>query len=192
MRIIQSMIDLLLLVIFVLGFLIGLRRGFVLQLLHMTGFIVAFVVAVIYYDDLSPKLDLWIPYPELPESQQWAIFLENVSLESAFYNAVAFAIIFFGIKIIMQIIASMLDFLADLPVLNVVNNLFGGVLGLLEIYFIVFLFLYLGALVPIPFIQNAVDGSFIAQMIIEHTPLLSNQIKTLWFEHVAEHLPNFS
>ncbi|WP_377344924.1 CvpA family protein [Pontibacillus salicampi] len=186
------MIDLLLLVIFVLGFLIGLRRGFVLQLLHMTGFIVAFVVAVIYYDDLSPKLDLWIPYPELPESQQWAIFLENVSLESAFYNAVAFAIIFFGIKIIMQIIASMLDFLADLPVLNVVNNLFGGVLGLLEIYFIVFLFLYLGALVPIPFIQNAVDGSFIAQMIIEHTPLLSNQIKTLWFEHVAEHLPNFS
>ncbi|MYL34181.1 hypothetical protein GLW08_07960 [Pontibacillus yanchengensis] len=185
------MIDLLLLAMLVFGFLIGMRRGFILQLLHMTGFIVAFVIAVIYYDDLAPKLKLWVPFPDLPEGQQWAVFLDSVP-EGAFYNAIAFFIIFFVVKVIMQIIASMLDFITDLPLLNMVNNLFGGVLGFIEIYFIIFIFLYLGALLPISFIQNAVDGSVLAKMIIEHTPLLSDQIKTLWFEHVAERIPNFS
>ncbi|KGX89057.1 CvpA family protein [Pontibacillus litoralis] len=182
------MIDLLLLALFILGFFIGLKRGFILQLLHMVGFIVAFLCAAIYYDVLAPKLELWIPYPELPEGEQWAIFLNNESIEGAFYNAIAFVLIFFGAKIVLQIIASMLDFLADLPLFNVISNIFGAALGVIEVYFIVFILLCLIALIPIPVLQNALDGSIIAQMIIEHTPVLSNQLKMLWFEHVAEHL----
>ncbi|MCA0969870.1 CvpA family protein [Halobacillus litoralis] len=179
------MIDLLLLFILLIGIYTGLKRGFILQLLHLVGFIVAFVVAVMYYDDLSPKLTLWVPYPELPEDATWAVFVENLDLEQAFYNAVAFSILFFGTKIILHIIASMLDFVSELPILNSFNSLLGGVLGFIETYVIMFVILYIAALVPLELVQNALDGSFLAQFIIERTPVFSEQLKTLWFEHVA-------
>ncbi|WP_027955195.1 CvpA family protein [Halobacillus kuroshimensis] len=179
------MIDLLLLFLLFIGILTGLKRGFILQLFHLIGFIVAFVVAVIYYDDLSPKLTLWVPYPELPADATWAVFLDNLPLEQAFYNAVAFAILFFGAKIVLHIIASMLDFVSELPILNSLNTLLGGILGFVENYVILFVVLYIAALVPVAGVQSALDGSLLAQLIIEHTPVLSNELENLWIEHVA-------
>lgn len=179
------MIDLLLLFLMFIGILTGLKRGFILQLFHLIGFIVAFVAAVIYYDDLSPKLTLWVPYPELPADASWAVFLDNLPLEQAFYNAVAFAILFFGAKIVLHIIASMLDFVSELPILNSLNTLLGGILGFVENYVILFVVLYIAALVPVAGVQSALDGSLLAQLIIEHTPVLSNELENLWIEHVA-------
>ncbi|WP_077621302.1 CvpA family protein [Sediminibacillus massiliensis] len=180
------MIDLVLLLILIFGFFIGIKRGFVLQLFHLIGFIAAFIVAVLYYDDLAPRLQLWIPYPDLPDDSSWAIFLGSTSMEQAFYNAIAFAIIFFGARIILQIIASMLDFIAALPILSSINSLLGGILGFIEIYLLLFLFLYIGALVPVEFVQTILEHSAIASFIIENTPFISNQIKNLWFENVAD------
>ncbi|MFD2926172.1 CvpA family protein [Halobacillus naozhouensis] len=178
------MIDILLLIILFFGVMVGVRRGFILQLFHLIGFIAAFIVAVMYYDNLAPKLILWVPYPELPEGASWAIFAENLPLEQAFYNAAAFAILFFGVKIILQIIASMLDFVAELPILSSINSLLGGILGFAERYFLLFILLYIAALVPLSVVQNALDGSFLAQFIIESTPILSSQIKTMWVDHM--------
>ncbi|MFG6148325.1 CvpA family protein [Halobacillus sp. B23F22_1] len=179
------MIDLLIIIILLLGIFTGFKRGFILQLFHLIGFIVAFVAGVLFYDDLAPKLVLWIPYPDLPQDSSWAVFLDNLPLEAGFYNAIAFAIIFFGVKIALSIVASMLDFVSELPILNSINNLLGAILGFVERYVIVFILLYISALVPVSGIQNAIDGSFLAQLIIEHTPVLSAQLKNLWIEQVA-------
>ena len=61
----KEMIDLAILLILAIGFIIGLRRGFILQIIHLTGFIAAFIVSYLYFDDLAPKLELWVPYPTL-------------------------------------------------------------------------------------------------------------------------------
>ncbi|WP_077327330.1 CvpA family protein [Virgibacillus siamensis] len=175
------MVDILILILLIFGFLMGLKRGFILQAFHLIGFITAFLVAAFYYDDLSERLALWIPYPELADSSAWADFLESLPLEGAFYNAVAFAIIFFAVKIILQIIASMLDFVADLPVLNSVNKLLGAVLGFVEIYLLIFIILYILALTPLAQVQEWINDSSIALFIIEYTPFLSEQVKELWF-----------
>lgn len=178
------MVDIILLLLLIFGFFVGLKRGFILQLFHLIGFIAAFIVAVLYYDQLASRLALWIPYPELPEKSSWADFLENLPLETAFYNAIAFAIIFFAVKIVLQIIASMLDFVAELPILHSVNKILGGVLGFIEIYLILFIILYILALTPLPSIQSWVNDSGIAIFIVEHTPLFSEKLKELWFTHV--------
>lgn len=175
------MISLIILLILIFGFFMGLKRGFVLQLMHLCGFIIAFIVAAIYYKKLAGKLSLWIPYPELGDNAVWAVFNNTMSLENAFYNGIAFVIIFFGTKIILQIIASMLDFLARLPVLHSINKLLGSILGFVEVYLITFIILYLIALVPIASIQTRVEKSFVAKLIVEHTPFLSSGIESLWF-----------
>ncbi|UOQ47194.1 CvpA family protein [Gracilibacillus caseinilyticus] len=176
------MVNLILIVLFIIGVLVGMRRGFILQVLHLTGFIVAFIVAATYYDDLASNLELWIPYPEIMSDASWAVFLEAVPLETAYYNAIAFGALFFVSKIILQIIATMLDFVADLPFLRLINSWLGAVLGFVEVYLLIFVALYILALAPVSHIQTMIDHSGIATSIIEHTPVLSEKLTNYWFE----------
>ena len=178
------MISLIILLLLIFGFFMGLKRGFILQLMHLTGFIIAFIVAAFYYKKLSVHLSLWIPYPDIGDSTIWAIFNSTMPLESAFYNGIAFILIFFVTKIVLQIIASMLDFLARMPVLRPINKLLGSILGFLEVYLILFVLLFVLALAPIGKVQAKLDGSFMAKLIIEKTPFLTNGIESLWFTEI--------
>ncbi|MEI3612618.1 CvpA family protein [Pseudogracilibacillus sp. SO30301A] len=184
------MISIIILLVLIFGFFMGLKRGFILQLMHLVGFIIAFIVAILYFRKLASHLPYWIPYPEFSSDQVWAVFLNSMPLENAFYNAIAFAIIFFATKIILQIIASMLDFLANLPVLRQLNKLLGAILGFVEVYFITFLILFVLALLPMEAIQVRIKSSFLATLIVEHTPILSKAMEKLWFTDVLSILYN--
>ncbi|WP_201716633.1 CvpA family protein [Rossellomorea arthrocnemi] len=179
------MLDLALLVILVIGFLIGLKRGFILQVIHIFGFIVSFIVAYIYYDQLAPKLTLWIPYPVLDEQSTLNMIFESTHLDQAYYRVIAFALIFFAVRIILQIIGSMLDFVAHLPLLKQLNVLGGGILGFIEAYLMIFILLYIAVLLPIESVQTFINNSFIAEAMVKHTPVFSDMVKSWWIEYVA-------
>ncbi|MBM6617527.1 CvpA family protein [Bacillus suaedaesalsae] len=178
------MLDLAILLILGIGFFIGLRRGLILQVVHLTGFIAAFIVSYLYFDELAPKLKLWVPYPELSDGSVMSLIFSSADLESAYYRAIAFAMLFFGTKIVMQILGSMLDFLAHLPILKQINSWAGGVLGFVEVYLIMFLLLYIGALLPVELIQSHMQDSFMAMTIVKHTPIFSGTIQELWIENM--------
>lgn len=178
------MVSLIIILILVFGFLRGLKRGFILQLMHLTGFIIAFIVAALFYRKLASHVSLWVPYPDIGDDSLWAIFLNTLPLEAAFYNAIAFAIIFFATKIVLQIIASMLDTLANLPVLRSINKILGAALGFIEVYLVTFIVLFILALVPIGSLQTHIKSSFLATLIVEHTPILSKLLQSLWFTEV--------
>lgn len=180
------MLDLAILAILVIGFLIGLRRGLILQVIHLIGFFVAFAAAYVYSDDLAPKLKLWIPFPSINNSETLTMFFNSVGLENAFHHAIAFAIIFFAAKIILQMIGSMLDFIAHLPILKQLNKWGGGLLGFIEVYLIMFILLYIAALFPTASVQEPLNDSFMAEVMVKDTPFLSNEIQELWFEYVPE------
>lgn len=173
-------LTLILLVILIGGFFIGLRRGLVFQIVHLTGLVAAFVVAYLYFDTLAPKLRLWIPFPSGASDGTFSFFSSALSLEDAYYNAIAFAMLFFATKILMHILGSMLDFLMELPILHMANRWLGGAFGFIEVYLIVFLCLCLAALIPVDTIQHAVSNSVLAQAMVQHTPFISEQIKDLW------------
>src|SRR4051812_43301567 len=179
------MIDLVIILLLIFGFFIGLKRGFILQLVHTIGFIIAYIVANLYYDDLAPKLTLWVPYPNLGTTSPLKLFSENGNMEEAFYRAIAFVIIFIAVKVLLQIIGSMLDFIAHLPILKQLNVWAGGVLGFAEVYLIIFILLYIAALVPMEVLQKPLDDSIMANLIVNHTPFLSQQIKSMWIEYSA-------
>ncbi|MDY0408614.1 CvpA family protein [Virgibacillus soli] len=174
------MVDFILVLLLIFGLLMGLKRGLILQVFHLIGFIVSFVIAIYYYKKLASKLVLFIPYPDLSDKSSWADFLQALPLETAFYNAIAFVIIFFAAKIALQIIASMLDFVASLPILNSVNKLLGALLGFIEVYLLSFITLFLLALTPVDAIQQYINNSSVALFIIEKTPVLSKEMVKLW------------
>ncbi|MGR3765291.1 CvpA family protein [Rossellomorea sp. NS-SX7] len=179
------MLDLVLLIILLAGFFTGLQRGFILQAVHMTGFIISFIVAYIYYDQLAPKLTLWIPYPVLDEQSKLNMIFEMTNMDQAYYRVIAFAMIFFAVKIIVHVFGSMLDFVAHLPILKQLNVIGGGLLGLIETYLIIFILLFIAVLLPIDTVQSFINDSFIAQAMVKHTPVFSELVKDWWIENGA-------
>lgn len=174
------MVSLILLAVFVFGFLIGLKRGGMQQIIHLAGFLLSYIITFIFYRPFAEYLTLLIPFPELAHTD-WAIFSEGGAIEGAFYRAIAFALLFFGIKIVLQILLSMTNVITGLPVIRSFNKLTGAVLGFIEFYFIAFIIVYILALTPVSNIQALIEGSSIANLMIKYTPILTQIAKAMLF-----------
>jgi uncharacterized membrane protein required for colicin V production len=176
----RMLLNLILLVILASGFLMGFRRGLILQLVHLAGFVISYIIAMMYYKPLAGTLKFWIPFPTSASQSDMFQFLGNMDLQTAYYRAIAFVILFIAVKIILNILGSMLNFLAELPILRSVNHLSGALLGFIEVYLILFFLLYAGSLTPISEIQSSIGQSSLAQSMIAHTPVFSKMFKDMW------------
>jgi uncharacterized membrane protein required for colicin V production len=177
------MLDILLLIFFAASILVGLKRGFIVQAIHLISFFVALIVAYIYYKPLAEKFVLWIPYPGLTEGSSMALAVDALNVDLTFYRIIAFAVIFFAVKLALQILGSVFDFLTYLPVLKSVNRLLGAILGFLEFYLILFILLYVLALLPIESLQNLMGHSIIANLMLEHTPIFTSMVQDWWYSY---------
>ncbi|MFP3812736.1 CvpA family protein [Bacillus sp. MM09(2025)] len=172
------MIDIIILFLLLMGTLVGLKRGFILQFIKLISFVVSILVASMFYQSLAPQLT-WIPAPNFSGGQaQLAFFSGN--LETAYYNTIAFIILFILTKILLAIIGGLLTTIASIPVIKQVNKLLGGVLGFLETYLFVFILLFVAALLPVDALQTMLSKSILADAIVSNTPYLSGLIKDLW------------
>ena len=178
------MLDFILFVILIASFLIGAKRGLIVQLIHLASFIIAFIVAYIYYKQLAQHFVLWIPYPGFTDGITQTLNLEALDIDRTFYRVLAFALIFFVVKFALQIVASIFDFLTYLPVLNTVNRLLGALFGFIEVYLLLFLALYVFALVPIEKIQSILDGSVLTGLMLEKTPIFTSLVKNWWYIYI--------
>lgn len=175
------MLDIILLIIFAASILVGLKRGFIVQAIHLASFFVALIVAYIYYKPLAEKFVLWIPYPGVTDSSSMVLVLDSLNVDETFYRIIAFAIIFFVVKIALQILGSIFDFITYLPILNSVNRILGAILCFIEFYFLLFILMYVLALIPMGPIQDLMDGSFIANLMLEHTPIFTDMVRDWWY-----------
>ncbi|MFT8318580.1 MAG: CvpA family protein [Sporolactobacillus sp.] len=178
------LLDLIILLLLASGLFMGFRRGLILQVVRLGGFIVSYLVAVSYFKKLAPVLKFWIPFPSSAAHSGTFDFLGPMNLQTAYYQAIAFIILFIAVKIVLTILGSMLDFLAEFPLIRPVNHLTGAALGFVEIYLVVFLLLYASALTPISGLQSAINDSSLAQSIIGHTPVFSQMIKNMWIAFI--------
>ncbi|MGJ5635860.1 CvpA family protein [Bacillus altitudinis] len=172
------MIDIIILFLLLMGTLVGLKRGFILQFIKLISFVVSILVASMFYQSLAPQLT-WIPAPNFSGGQaQLAFFSGN--LETAYYNTIAFIILFILTKILLAIIGGLLTTIASIPVIKQVNKLLGAVLGFLETYLFVFILLFVAALLPVDALQTMMSKSMLADAIVNSTPYLSGLVKDLW------------
>lgn len=178
------MLDILILLLLLAGLFVGAKRGLIVQLIHMTGFVIALFVAYTYYKPLAEKFVLWIPYPAVDSGSTLTIAIDRLDLDQTFYQLIAFALIFFVIKFALQLVASMFDFLKYLPVLGFFSKITGAILGFIEFYILLFIVLYILALLPIAPFQNLMQNSTLASYLLEHTPFLSEKVKEWWYIYV--------
>ncbi|MDA1477544.1 CvpA family protein [Bacillus changyiensis] len=175
------MLDIIIIILLLSGLLIGLKRGFIRQCIRLVTFIVAIAVAGVYYRDLAPKLG-WIPAPDFSGGQAAFSFF-NGSLKDAYYNMIAFLILFILTIILLRIAASFLDAVARIPVIKQVNQILGALLGFVEIYLFVFIILFVGALLPIDELHSMMASSMLADLVVHKTPFLSDLLEQMMHQY---------
>lgn len=175
------MLDLLILIVLFAGLIVGLKRGLIVQLMHIVSFVVAMIVAYIYYKPLAEKFVFWVPYPGVTDTGSLGVVIDSLDLDRTFYRVIAFAVIFFVVKFTLQIVASIFDFIAYLPVLKSLNRILGALFGLIENYLLLFIGLYVLALIPIAPIQNLMSKSLLSGLILEHTPIITKMFQNWWY-----------
>nr|WP_232057165.1 CvpA family protein [Sporolactobacillus terrae] len=57
------LLTLILIILLASGLFNGFRRGLILQLVHLASFIIAYIVAFMYFKPLAGTLKFWIPFP---------------------------------------------------------------------------------------------------------------------------------
>ncbi|MGY3725117.1 Uncharacterized membrane protein, required for colicin V production [Granulicatella balaenopterae] len=182
------MITVVIMLILLVGIYSGARRGLLLQLLHMAGYFISFILAMNYYEWLAGKIDLFVPYPSFTPGTTFALFSDSqaLNLDGAFYNGVAFVLLVMVGWIITRIIGYMLTEISYIPVVKQVNQLGGAALGFIFNYIGIFLILFILSMVPTERIQVIFEGNTLAHHIVEDTPLLTKKVTHWWVDDAVE------
>ncbi|MDT2817076.1 CvpA family protein [Vagococcus lutrae] len=160
----------------------GVRRGAVLQGVYTLGYLFSFIYAAKNYIKYVDKLELLIPYPQPTPESILLFFSPDVffDLDRYFYAGVSFLILLvigWAITRLIGILCYKLTF-ARIP--ETLNATVGGGLALVVSLIAWGTVLSLVAMIPLDIVQNTLQGSRLAQGLIEHIPYFSNKIMLLW------------
>ena len=96
-------LDYVMLSIVALGLLLGYFRGFIAQIVSLSGFVLAYLVAFYFYKDFAPLLRNAVSLPTYQNYQKYEFIVKGLNLDTYILNALAFAILFFGVKFALVI-----------------------------------------------------------------------------------------
>ena len=159
--------DIVLIAFLSLGVLLGIRRGFVRQLIGLSGLIAAFVVGFLMMD----------------RSGEW--FNINAGVPAEYASLVGFAAVFLGVQLIAIILSHIFDrIVRNIFVIGVLNRLLGGGLGLITTALFSSLLLYLLAIPGAPSTEVR-TSSLLYEMVYQFLPQ-SWDLATQYFPQLSE------
>ncbi len=165
-----SIIDAIILLFIILGGLIGFKEGVIKKLTSVVGLVLVLILAF----TLKNKLSVYF-YENLPFLDLWGVFKGVQILNVIFYEVIAFLIIASILMIIYRVILSVTGLIENILkttiILSIPSKILGFIVGLLESYIWVYIFLFILTL-PIINIKE-VYSSKVATFIMEETPYLS-------------------
>lgn len=176
------MLTLIILFALLLSFYLGYRRGLAYQLVFTVGYILSFIAAWVFYQRLGAGLDLFVPYPSVTSESKMIYYSvdQAFNLDQAFYAGVAFVAILVIGWLITHFIAIFFKNLLFETILPQYDGVAAGVIQVFICYVAIFLLLKLVSFVPMVLIQNQLENSWLARMIIEHSLILSPVFDNLW------------
>jgi len=172
-------VDLIILIIILAGLLMGYRRGFVLQVVHLLGFFIAYFVAYRFFREFAPYLETVVPLPYSDQQVGQNSVWQWLNLEPMFYSALAFAILFFGTKIAIKLVGRLINIVAMLPILNFANRWLGAVLGIVEVLLILLVVLHIVLFLPWETAHHWLKESTFVYVMVQTTPF-AEYLHNVW------------
>lgn len=127
-----NVLDIIIAAVLILSIILGYMRGFVKKLVSIVGWFAAYLVAYLFFDNLAPLLKSAFPMSYNENLANYSGFVTGLKLDTYIYNSLAFALLFFGTRIIITLVGYFLQGVASIPGISLINRWFGVVLALVE------------------------------------------------------------
>lgn len=172
----MNLLDLVIFLLLIGALIQGYRRGLVSQVTSLINYILAIWIAFEFTDEFAQVISqLW----SLPDSAKegWMAF---VPVETAIYSLVAFFVLLFGTRLILSLAATLINQVANLPILSLVNRSGGVLFGVAKVLLLTFILVNVLNVIPWSTGQKAVEGSILASAVTGWTPDLTEEFNQLF------------
>jgi uncharacterized membrane protein required for colicin V production len=160
--------------ILIFGFLHGLSKGFVAEVLSLIGFVLATFVSIIGTSPIADAINN-------------AIFQgSDNQTAKVIVKWVIFALLFGIVWRIVRGLSNLLSPLTRLPIIHQLNSLLGGAADFIIKYLFIFILLNFLLILPSQSIQDQYQQSPVSQWIVKKTPILSDKMIQIWNQHSSE------
>ena len=165
-----GVIDLVIIILLLIGGLVGFKEGAIKKL---TSFIGIFLVVILAFT-LKNRLSIYF-YENLPFFDLWGVFKGIQILNVILYELIAFVIIASVLMLIYRILLMVTGLiekvLSATVILSIPSKLLGFVIGVIESYVWIYIFLFI---LTLPIINmKEISTSKMANYMLDKTPLLS-------------------
>jgi uncharacterized membrane protein required for colicin V production len=167
-------------VLTVAGTLLGYYRGLVSQLVSVAGLFIAYAVAFAFYRETAPWVAGVLSLPAYETYKKYEFIVKGLNLDAYMYNAIAFALLLFGVKIALSIAGRVLNWIALTPGIKTVNKWSGALLGLAEAVLLVVIAVQVMTVLPNDTAQRLLKGSTTAPYILNALPQVTEKLHELW------------
>ena len=165
-----NIVDIIILLFILLGGLIGFKEGVIKRLTSFIGLILVVVLSFILKNHLSVFF-----YENLPFFDFWGVFKGIQVLNIVFYEMLSFVIIASVLMLVYKVIVGLTGIIEKIlkatVILSIPSKILGFIVGMLETYIWVYLFLFILTL-PVFNIKDVYDSK-VSTFIISETPILS-------------------
>lgn len=121
------------------------------------------------------KLDKWGAgdrfVGEIKESTATAAQTAARSLVESIVHSILMLLCFAILLIVLKLLVRTMDHVFDLPVLKTLNDVGGGILGLIEMLLLAYLVLWLTPRIGITFFRDHAEETYLLKFLTEYTPL---------------------
>lgn len=169
-------IDIVIIILFILGFLEGWKKGLLTSAVKFVSTILIFVLAILLKGPISLVLIEHLPF--IPFK---GLFADITTFNIILYEGIAFFIAIFVLTIIFKILLKLTGVLNKVLnatiILGLPNKLGGAIINLLRYYIIAFIIIFIISLIPAT--SAFVKESLISDNILNKTPILSHATKDI-------------
>ncbi|TDG00419.1 CvpA family protein [Paenibacillus piri] len=167
-------------VLTVAGTVLGYYRGLVSQLVSVAGLFIAYVAAFALYRDTAPWIAGVLSLPAYETYRKYEYLVKGLNLDAYMYNAIAFALLFFGVKLALSIVGRVLNWIALTPGIKTLNKWSGALLGFAEAALLVIVAVHVMTVIPNDTAQRLLKQSAAAPYILNAVPVLNDKLHELW------------
>ena len=150
------------------------------KLFRLSGFVLAYLVAFYFYKDFAPLLRNAVSLPTYQNYQKYEFIVKGLKLDTYILNALAFAILFFGVKFALVFIGRALNILAKTPGLNFTNRWSGALSGPSRSTLDHHYCCQCNHHHPSDGLQKLLSSSIIAPYLINELPNVAGKLQELW------------